>query len=260
MRFGHTWFPMIVGSNERRNAFMDEGFNTFIDTFESDEFEGGVYGPKRDAEYAPQGGNPVDDILPVLADPEAPPIMTRADLIDERYRHPVTYFKAALGLRLLRDDILGPDRFDPAFRKYIADWAFRHPKPADFFRTLDSEAGEDLSWWWRGWFMNNWTLDLAVTDVAYVDGDPAKGAKVTVESLGRLVMPATMEVRYINGSTRRVALPVETWMLGASDVVNVAGGAAIASVTIDPDHRLPDRDRSNNLFRMTNGAITPVSK
>ena len=61
---GHTWFPMIVGSDERRDAWMDEGFNTFIDTYESDEFEGGVYGPKRDSEYAPGGGNPVDEILP----------------------------------------------------------------------------------------------------------------------------------------------------------------------------------------------------
>ena len=91
---GHTWFPMVVGSDERRDAWMDEGINTFIDTFESDEFEGGVYGPKRDSEYAESGGNPVDVILPILADPEAPPIMTRADLIPEKYRHAVTYFKA----------------------------------------------------------------------------------------------------------------------------------------------------------------------
>jgi len=114
---GHSWFPMMVGSDERRDAWMDEGVNTFIDTYESDDFEGGVYGPKRDGEYAPGGGNPVDDIQSVLKDPAAVPIMSRADTITEKYRHPVTYFKAALGLRLLREQILGPDRFDPAFRK-----------------------------------------------------------------------------------------------------------------------------------------------
>ncbi|HEY2050426.1 MAG TPA: M1 family metallopeptidase [Caulobacteraceae bacterium] len=248
--FGHTWFPMTVGSNERRDAWMDEGFNTFIDTYESDEFEGGVYGPKRDSEYAPGGGNPVDEILPLLADPHAPPIMTRADLISERYRHPVTYFKTALGLRLLREEILGPERFDAAFRKYIADWAFRHPKPSDFFRAMDSEAGEDLAWWWRGWFLENWQMDLAVTGVAYVDDDPAKGARVTVETLDKLIAPTTLEVRYADGSSRRVGVAVETWELGATQTLPLAAGPRIVSVTIDPDHRLPDRDRSNNTFQV----------
>lgn len=107
---GHSWFPMIVGFDERRDAWMDEGFNTFIDVYESDAFNHGEYGPKRDGEYAPGGGNPVDEILPVLADPDAPPILSRADTVIEKYRHPVTYFKSALGLILLREQILGPER------------------------------------------------------------------------------------------------------------------------------------------------------
>jgi hypothetical protein len=249
--FGHTWFPMTVGSDERRDAWMDEGFNTFIDTFESDEFEGGVYGPKRDSEYAPGGGNPVDEILPILADPNAPPIVTRADLISEKYRHSVTYFKAALGLRLLRDEILGPERFDAAFRKYIANWAFKHPKPSDFFREMDSEGGEDLAYWWRGWFLENWQLDLAVTGVAYGDGDPAKGAHITVETRDKLVAPTSVEVRYADGTIKRIKLAAETWQLGPKAVLTLGGGPAITSVTIDPDHRLPDRDRSNNTLRLT---------
>jgi hypothetical protein len=246
---GHSWFPMVVGSDERRDAWMDEGFNTFIDTFESDEFDGGAYGPKRDSEYAPGGGgNPVDEILPILADPAAPPILTRADLISEKYRHPVTYFKAALGLRLLRDEILGPDRFDAAIRKYAADWSFRHPKPSDFFRTMNSQAGEDLSWWWRGWYLNNWQLDLAVTDVSYLDGNPAKGGRVTVETLDKLVMPSAIDIRYSDGSARRLDLPVEAWELGSKVVLTLAPGSRIVSATVDADHHLPDRDRSNNSF------------
>jgi hypothetical protein len=245
---GHTWFPMMVGSDERRDAWIDEGFNTFIDTFESDEFKGGVYGPKRDGEYAPGGGNPVDEILPTLADPGAPPILSRADTIPETYRHPVTYFKSALGLRLLRDVILGPERFDPAFRKFIADWAFKHPKPSDFFRTMESEGGEDLSWWWRGWYLNNWQLDLAVADVAYPAGDPSKGASVTLESRDRLVMPSLVEVRYDDGQSARIALPVEAWIQLSRVTLTLKGGRPIVSVTIDPDHQLPDRDRSNNTY------------
>ena len=159
---GHTWFPMIVGSNERRNAFMDEGFNTFIDIDESAEFQGGVYGPKRDGEYS-AGGEPPDTILKVLDDPAAPILLMPADAYTGPILHPVSYFKAAYGMVLLREQILGKQRFDWAFRKYIRDWAFKHPSPSDFFREISSEGGEDLGWFWRGWYMHNWRFNLAVT-------------------------------------------------------------------------------------------------
>ncbi len=97
---GHTWFPMIVGSNERRNAFMDEGFNTFIDIDESAKFQGGVYGPKRDSEYS-AGGEPPDTILKVLDDPAAPVLLMPADAYTWPITHPVSYFKGAYGLVLL---------------------------------------------------------------------------------------------------------------------------------------------------------------
>jgi hypothetical protein len=245
---GHTWFPMTVGFDERRDAWMDEGFNTFIDVYESDDFEGGVYGPKSDSEFAPGGGNPVDIIQSVLSDPAAPPIVSRADTVSEKYRHPVTYFKTALGLKLLREQILGPDRFDPAFRKFIRDWAYKHPKPSDFFRAMESEGGEDLSWFWRGWFLNNWTLDLAVTDVVYTDGDPAKGAKIAIANLDRMVMPSTLEVRYADGGVERIPLPAETWILRGATTLSPIRRGPIVSVTVDPDHVLPDKDRKNNVF------------
>jgi hypothetical protein len=241
---GHTWFPMIVGFNERRNAWMDEGFNTFIDVYESDAFEHGVYGPKRDPEYAPGGGVPVDEILPVLSDPEAPVILTRADAIQEKYRHPVTYFKSALGLVLLREQILGAERFDGAFRKFIRDWAYHHPSPSDFFRAMDSEGGEDLSWFWRGWYMNNWTLDLAVADVAYANGT----ALITIANRGQLVMPATVLVTFQDGTHTRIRLPAETWIQKTSYTIHLKGQEPVA-VLIDPDHGIPDRDRSNDAWK-----------
>ena len=236
---GHTWFPMVVGFDERRYAWMDEGFNTFIDVYESDAFNKGEYGPKRDPEYAPGGGNPVEEIQPILADPEAPPLMTRADAIPEKYRHPVTYFKSALGLILLREQILGPERFDWAFRRFIRDWVYRHPTPSDFFRAMESEGGEDLSWFWRGWYMNNWTLELAVKSVGYVDSNPAKGALVTIENRGQLVMPAAVQIDFSDGSHQRLRLPVETWI--QKDVANLTlqSKQPVTAVTIDPDHVLP---------------------
>ncbi|WP_426254678.1 M1 family metallopeptidase [Sphingomonas sp. DC2300-3] len=240
---GHNWFPMIVGFDERRHAWMDEGFNTFIDVYQSDDFNRGEYAPKRDSEYAEGGGNPVDEILHVLADPTAPPILSRADTVIEKWRHPVTYFKSALGLVLLREQILGPDRFDPAFRRFIAAWAYRHPQPADFFRAMESEAGEDLSYWWNGWYAHNWQLDLAVTGIETAkDGTPL----VRVTSRDRLVMPATLRVTYANGTTRDVRLPAETWIRQASTAVSVPAGTVVKA-ELDPDHKLPDRDRSNNV-------------
>ncbi|MBS0431275.1 MAG: M1 family metallopeptidase [Proteobacteria bacterium] len=249
---GHSWFPMIVGSDERRNAWMDEGMNTFVDVIAHaawGKVHDGQFAPKKDSEYAPLTGDPAKDIVSqVFDDPDAPPILTRADAIREKYRHPVTYFKTAYGLTLLREQILGPERFDAAFRQYTHDWAFKHPSPSDFFRTMESAAGEDLSWFWRGWFRNNWKLDLAVTGVKYVDNDPAKGALVTVANLDRFAMPAMLEVTYADGSNARVRVPVETWMQHTQFDVPVPGGKRIVSATIDPDHVLPDGNRANDSF------------
>jgi Peptidase family M1 domain len=246
---GHTWFPMMVGFDERRDAWMDEGFNSFIDVYESDAFENGVYGPKRDQEYAPGGGNPVDDILPLLNDPAAPPILTNADEFPRKYGHQVSYFKSALGLILLREQILGTERFDWAFRRFIREWSYKHPSPSDFFRFMDSAAGEDLSWFWRGWYFNNWTLDLAVEDVKYVNGDPKQGALVTIANLNPLVMPATVQIDFADGTNRRLRLPVETWLQKSRYTATLDSHQPITAVTVDPDHVLPDNDRSNNVFR-----------
>ncbi|WP_254602179.1 M1 family metallopeptidase [Sphingomonas bacterium] len=252
---GHSWFPMIVGFDERRNAWMDEGFNTFIDTYESDDFNHGEYAPKRDSEFAPGGGNPVDEIVPILADASAPPILARADTIIEKWRHPVTYFKSALGLKLLREEIIGPERFDPAFRRFIAEWAYKHPQPADFFRAMESAGGEDLSWWWRGWYFNNWQMDLAATKLAYVDGDPAKGALVTVESHDKLVMPVTLRIEFPNGTHQDMILPVETWIRQMQNHILLPTHQPIAAVVLDPDHKVPDRQRANNRIGVTKGRL-----
>jgi len=247
---GHGWFPMIVGTNERRFAFMDEGFNTFIDVYASDHFNNGEYAPKRDPEFAPGGGNPVDEIIPILQDPKAPAMLSPSDLVTEKFRHPVTYFKSALGLVLLREQILGPDRFDPAFRRYIATWAFKHPTPDDFFRFMDSETGEDLSYWWRGWYAHNWTLDLGLAGAAYTKDDPSQGLDVTLVNKGWLVMPATLLATGEDGKETRITVPAEAWMKGNRTQFHLASTTKIRSLTLDPDHKLPDTDRSNNVINL----------
>jgi len=103
---------------------------------------------------------------------------------------------------------------------------------------MESEGGENLSWFWRGWYMNNWTFDMAV--------DKIEGSQVTIGNRGKLVLPATVEAKFNDGTSVRVRLPVETWLSKSPAIWNVPGGKPIASVVIDPDHMLPDDDRGNN--------------
>lgn len=246
---GHNWFPMIVGSNERRYAWMDEGFNTFIDVYAADAFNGGEYAPKRDGEYAPGKGNPADEIVPLLKDSSAPGMMSRADMLTEKYRHPLAYFKPAFGLVLLREVVLDSNRFDYAFKKYINEWAYKHPSPDDFFRTINNETGEDLSWFWKEWFQHNWQLDMAVKNVAYTENDPKNGVDVTVVNLQKMAMPFTLEAVAQDGSKTILKLPVETWMQGDTHVIHLSTTKALQSVTIDPGNKLPDSNRLNNVWK-----------
>lgn len=246
---GHNWFPMIVGSNERRYAFMDEGFNTFIDVYASDNFNKGEYAPKRDGEYAPGKGNPADEIIPYLKDANAPTMMDRADQFPENYRHPIEYFKPAFGLVLLREVILGHDRFDYAFKKYIERWAFKHPSPDDFFRTMDNESGEDLTWFWREWFKNNWQLDIALQSVSYKDNNFKNGADITIVNLQKMAMPFTLEIIFKDGSKQAMQIPVETWLQSSTRTIHLQTTQPLRSVTIDPAAMLPDSDRGNNSWK-----------
>jgi hypothetical protein len=108
---------------------------------------------------------------------------------------------------------------------------------------MESESGEDLSWWWRGWYANNWQMDLAVDTISTAkDGTPL----VRVASRDKLVMPATLRVTYADGRTSDVALPAETWIRQAATDVAVPHGTVVRA-ELDPDHKLPDRDRSNNV-------------
>ncbi len=250
---GHNWFPMVVGSDEREYAWMDEGFNTFIDIYSTAEFNNGEYAPKRDNEYDPQGVNPAEDIVPLLTNPDVPPILTYADAIPYKYVHPLEYYKTALGLVMLREIVLGHDRFDYAFRTYIKRWAYKHPSPTDFFRTMDDASGEDLNWFWKEWFYKTWTLDQAVNNVKYVDGDTSKGALITISNNDNMVMPVTVRVKESNGKSGTVRLPVEIWEKSGSWTFKFNSTSMIDSVIIDPDNQLPDIDRKNNVWTSGTG-------
>jgi hypothetical protein len=243
---GHTWFPMIVGSNERRNAWMDEGFNVFIDVLAHKNFNNGEYAPKSDGEYAPNGGKPADEIVPVITSDSAQPIMSQADAMTYQIVHPTKYFKTAFGLVLLRNVVLGHKRFDYAFRHYIRAWKYKHPGFKDFFRAMNNFSGADLDWFWRGWFVHNWKLDQAVTGVSYRKDDPGKGALIHLENMDKMPMPVLVRVKTADGKTMHYKLPVQIWEQGAKYEAYIPSKSKITKVQLDPDHKLPDVNRDNN--------------
>ena len=242
--FGHNWFPMIVGSNERKYPWMDEGFNTFINILSTKNFNNGEYKALADEEGRASLG-----ILYSLLDPNADVPYTVPDVTQARNLGFAAYSKTGYGLYLLRQEILGPERFDYAFRTYIQRWAFKHPTPRDFFRTMNNVAGEDLNWFYHEWFFENWLLDQAVTTVAYVNQDPAKGALITIENRGQAAMPVTAEVKETNGKTTTVRLPVEIWQRGGTWTFRYNSTTPLLQVTLNPDNILPDVNRANNIWR-----------
>jgi len=182
------------------------------------------------------------------------PIITYADNVERRYVGFNNYVKPAAALYLLREDVLGHRRFDEAFRAYIRRWAYRHPTPKDFFRTMNDVAGEDLDWFWKEWFYETWTLDQAVTGVAYVDGDPSKGSIITIANDHRMVMPATVRVTEQDGRTGTVHLPVEIWEQGGTFSFRYDSHSPLESATVDPGQRLPDVDRGNNAWTQSSSS------
>lgn len=236
--FGHTWFPMIVGSNERLFAWMDEGFNTFINELSTEAFNKGEYHRKQN--IAQMGAYVLNDSFE--------PVMVGPDNMKERSIGVLAYFKPGLGLGVLRETVLGPEKFDKAFKTYINRWAYKHPTPWDFFHTIENVSGEELNWFWRGWFMNKWKIDQAVKNVKPVNGDFKNGAQITVENLGQLPMPTTVEVKFKDGTTEVVKLPVEVWKRNTEWTFQLDSTKEVTQVKLDPQSAVPDVNAKNNVW------------
>ncbi len=233
--FGHEWYPMIVGSNERLYPWMDEGFNTFIDIEGAEKyFAGSPYADTVSlinlrlylAHSKPGNEQPLINR----------PIEVR-DLFWGGYRKP------ALMLHLLRHEVLGVDKFDFAFREYTRAWAFKHPTPADFFRVMRDASGVELDWFWRGWIYTTARLDQAINGIA---ARAEGGSVVLLTNRGQMIMPAELRLTYGDGSSETVRLPVDMWNLGAQFTYRVPGQRQVARAELDPRGVYPDIDRSNN--------------
>jgi peptidase M1-like protein len=228
--FGHEWFPMVVGSNERLYPWMDEGFNTFIDLAGAAHyFDGTPYGDTIEV-------HPLHLYRDHAVPGQEQPLISRP--VESKDLFWTGYQKPALMLQTLRFEVLGKERFDHAFREYIKAWAYKHPTPADFFRVMRDASGVDLDWFWRDWIYSTARLDQAVDSVG--------GEKIFLANRGTMALPLEMEVTYGDGSTDRVKLPVEMWNLGPRFAYRVPGGKSVRRVVVDPRRVLPDVDRSNN--------------
>lgn len=235
--FGHTWFPMVVGSNERKYGWMDEGFNTFINSIADLDFNNGEYKPKSQNKLL---------LYKYMFSDRSETIMSEPDALKEANIGLALYSKPGYALTLLRDEILGPKIFDYAFQTYIKKWAYKHPTPWDFFRTMENAGGEDLGWFWKGVFIKNYKLDQAITGVNYVQEDSSKGALVTIENLDRMAMPVYLQYQTGSGKTGMVKIPVEVWQNGHTWVQKLNTNEKLKSVIIDPDHIFPDINFENN--------------
>ncbi len=235
---GHIWFPMIVGSNERRYGWMDEGFNTFINGIATAEFNKGEYaGRQRDAHQ-----------IGYMFGDQSESIYNTPDGMKEGNIGNLLYYKPSYALGLLRNQILGQDRFDYAFKKYIRDWAFKHPTPWDFFRSIENSAGEDLAWFWKSMILGNYALNQGIKKVEYVNGDPKQGALISINNTERMAMPVIAEFTTESGKTGRKSLPVEIWQNNNTWIFKVDTKEPLSKVVLDPDHVFPDVDDSDNIW------------
>jgi aminopeptidase N len=238
--FGHTWFPMIVGSNERKYAWMDEGFNTFINGLSTQAFNKG--------EFAEFSFFPGDEMVNYVFNDKMDALWTTPEVIQQENLAIAAYEKPSMMLNSLRDVVLGPERFDRAFREYINRWAFKHPTPWDFFHTMENVSGEDLGWFWREWIFTNYKLDQSVTGIRYNNNDPSKGAAITIRNLNQMAMPVPVRIKEANGNEQVFTLPVEVWQRGSEWTFTVNTTSKIKEVVIDPDKKLPDLNRRNNTW------------
>ena len=239
---GHMWFPMQAGSNETRYPWMDEGLTQF------DVAQGMrvIYGEPR------KGGRPNDSepgqrrvYLQQARAGHEMALMTLGDLADPDLYFVMYYNKTAQVLSALRT-VLGEETFHRAYREYGKRWVGRHPYPADFFNTMSDVSGRDLSWFWRSWFYEPWSLDQAIASVRQ-EGD---SVAITVEDRGLAPMPVVLAVTREGGEVQRIEAPVEVWLKGARTwVARVAAAPRIVSVEIDPDRAFPDIDRENQRWK-----------
>lgn len=248
---GHNWFPMIVNSDERQWAWMDEGLNTFVQSLAEREWK---------ADY-PSRAAKSHQIVRYMTSEQQVPIMSNADTLLNG--GPNAYSKPSVALNILRDTVIGPENFDFALKTYANRWKFKRPEPADFFRTMEDASGVDLDWFWRGWFYTTDHVNQTLGNVRRVPlEEEAYQAKtdaqremleagkhwytVDIASDG-IPMPVCLELQLVGGEKQVVRLPVEIWRKNAQQVSRlISTDAEVEAVVLDPFNEIADANRDDN--------------
>ncbi len=235
---GHEWFPMIVGSNERRYAWMDEGFNTYQNAFSNE----------RRAPGTNEFPSYVSNWRQSVEDGTQSPLMTPPDRIDAAALGAIGYRKPGAVLLALRDNVIGRDAMDRAMREYARRWAFKHPTPADFFRTIENVSGEDLSWFWNAFFYGTDVLDIAIDGVSMRQVSGQDVAEIQLRRATSIPFPVTMRLKFDDGTTQDVKLPVQIWSRTDRYMASIDVNRPVVGVRLWPDPTVPDFNASNDVW------------
>ncbi len=232
---GHMWFPMMVGSDEKRYAWMDEG----LTQYDQSQAIRDMFKSVDDEEVNRNG------YLNYIVRGDESALMRHGDRYPSYPAYGIaSYFKPAAVLVALRG-VVGQEAFERALREYGRRWRFKHPAPYDLFYTFEDVTGQNLEWFWRTWFFETWTLDQSIQSVTAVDDS----VDIVIENRGRAPMPVLLQIKRGDGSTERRTIPVDVWLSAARrTTVRVARTPAVKSVVIDPDRLFPDIERGNQMW------------
>ena len=283
---GHNYFPMIINSDEKLYAWMDEGINTYFElqTKRSRYPKDPTWGTPNEMTFYMA----VDEFIerPVMTNPE-----------NQIFSAVGSYGQPGAALEVLKNLVLEPELFNAAFKEYANRWKFKHPKPADFFRTMEDASGVDLSWFWRGWFYGNEAVDISIErvkwyrldapvtsisdntkhkmpiqperwnvttstereykefpnrldDAKILESIESKNAyEVTFKNVGGLISPIVLEFTFQNNKKESMIIPAEIWRLNEKEVTKVFFfDDELKKITIDPNHLSGDVTKSNNVY------------
>lgn len=196
---GHNYFPMIINSDERQWAWFDEGLNSFVQFLTEQEFDNNY----------PSRGGPAHLIVNYMNSPKTAlePIMTNSENIKNYGDN--AYNKPATALNILRETIMGRELFDYAFKEYCRRWAFKHPTPEDFFRTMEEASAVDLDWFWAGWFYSTDAVDISIDSIEWYTVDMENNPETRVDTFSRKIQPRRSHIAQMRNKETGMKFPVD---------------------------------------------------
>jgi hypothetical protein len=231
---------MIVNTDERRWAWMDEGVDSFLGYLAELAWDSTYKWPRGVASaLAPVMKQPKESMESIMTFP------------DNALQYSVSsYFKPSVALYILRETIMGHARFDTAFKTYAKRWMFKQPTPADFFRTMQDASADDLNWFWRGWFFTTDVCDISIDTVkSFIAGSGNYFYQVEMSNRGGLVMPVILQFNFEDGTSDIVKIPAQVWRHNEAKLTkSYLQAKKVTSIVLDPKLETADVDVTNNTW------------